>query len=173
MGDAINVFLFPDLSPSESPKVALLARSWYAILGGGSLTSFEETSLLLAKQQVYPVTIWEAAEKQLEALGVLCHVFLEDAAVHPVTYEVCNLIEETTYIGAILREQTQRHPAIPITVLCLLQMDFNKIFCQGFERHQRVRWPDFERLKLYLDTGNFRPESIALPGAFTPQAPVA
>ena len=36
-----------------------------------------------------------------------------------------------------------------------------------------VHWTDFERLRRELATGNFRPEHIALPGAFTPQAPAA
>ena len=61
MGDAINVLLFPDLSPSAGTEEALLARGWDAILRGGSLISFVDTSLLLAKQRVEPVKIWEAA----------------------------------------------------------------------------------------------------------------
>ena len=61
VGDAINVFLFPDLSPSARSKVELLAKRWDAILGSGALTSFADTSLLLAKQRVKPVTGWEAA----------------------------------------------------------------------------------------------------------------
>ena len=92
VGDAINVFLFPDLYPLASSEAALLARRWDSILGGRSLTSFLETSLLLVRQRVEPVTRLETAEKQLEAWGVFCHVFLGDAAVHPTTYKVCNLV---------------------------------------------------------------------------------
>ena len=103
VGDAINVFLFPDLSPSAGSEAALLARKWDAILGGDALTSFADTSLLLAKQRVKPVTSWEAAEKQLEAWGVFCHVFLGDTAFHPATYKVCTLVEETAYAGVRLR----------------------------------------------------------------------
>ena len=58
--DAINVFLFPDLSPSASSEAALLTRMWYAILGGGALTSFVDTSLLIANQRLDSVTRWEA-----------------------------------------------------------------------------------------------------------------
>ena len=60
-----------------------MAKRWDSILGGGALASFADTSLLLGKQRVEPVTSWEAAEKQIEAWGVFCHVFLGYADVHP------------------------------------------------------------------------------------------
>ena len=96
MVDATNVFLFPELFPSEGSEAALLARRWESIRGGGTITSFVDTSLLLEKQRVKLVTSWEAAEKQLESWGVFCHIFLGAASVQPVTYEVCTLAEETT-----------------------------------------------------------------------------
>ena len=37
VGDDLNIILFPDLSPSAGPEVALLTRKWDAILGGGGL----------------------------------------------------------------------------------------------------------------------------------------
>ena len=61
LGDAINIFLFPDLSLIASSKAELPARRWDNILGGSSLTSFSDTILLLAKQKVKPVTSREAA----------------------------------------------------------------------------------------------------------------
>ena len=67
--NAINVFPFPDLSPSVGSEAALLARRCHAILGGGALTSFADTSLLLTNKLVEPFTSWEEAEKQLEAWG--------------------------------------------------------------------------------------------------------
>ena len=38
MGDAHDIFFFPDLSPLTGSEVALLTRKWDAILGGGILT---------------------------------------------------------------------------------------------------------------------------------------
>ena len=93
---------------------------WDAILGGGTLTSFTDTSLMLAKQQVEPVTIWEAAEKHLEAWGFFFRVFLGNAAVHPATYKVCTLVKETAYVGVRFRTQNQIQPALPVALLHLL-----------------------------------------------------
>ena len=93
VGDAINIFIFPDLSPSASSEAVILARRWYVILDGGALTSFADTSLLLDKQQVEPFTSWEAADKQIEAWGVLCHALLGSADVHHATYKVFNLVK--------------------------------------------------------------------------------
>ena len=36
VGDALNIFLFPDISLSDGLEAALLTRKWDAILGGGS-----------------------------------------------------------------------------------------------------------------------------------------
>ena len=54
VGDALNILLFPDLFPLEGSEAALLTRKWDAILGGGTLTFFEETSFLMVKQKVAP-----------------------------------------------------------------------------------------------------------------------
>ena len=102
VGDDINIFLFLDMSPLASSEAALLARRWDDILVRGALTSFADTSLLLVKQWVEPVTSWEAAEKQLEAWGVFYHVFLGDVSIHPATYDIYTLVEETAYAGARL-----------------------------------------------------------------------
>ena len=47
--DTINIFLFPDLSPSAGLEAAFLTQKWDAILGGRTLTSFTDTSLLVGK----------------------------------------------------------------------------------------------------------------------------
>ena len=124
----------------------------------------------MVKQRVDLVTSWEATEKKFEAWGVFYHVFLGDAAVHPATYEVCRLIEETAYIRARLQSQTQRQPTFSVALLRLLQTEFNESFHQALERRQRVRWPDFERLRRDFITGNFRPESINLQGLSNPNS---
>ena len=47
--DTLNIFLFPDLSPSAGSEAALLMRKWDAILGGRTLTYFADTSLLMGE----------------------------------------------------------------------------------------------------------------------------
>ena len=78
---------------------------------------------------------------------MFCHVFLGGAAVHPATYKVCTLIEDTNHVGAILLAHTQRQPALTVALLCLLQTEFNGSFCQVLERQKQVCWPCFERLR--------------------------
>ena len=58
VGGALNIFLFPNLSPSEELEAALLTRKWEAILGGVTLTSFVETSILMGNQKVSPIAGW-------------------------------------------------------------------------------------------------------------------
>ena len=60
--DTINRFLFPDLSPLAGLEAAFLTRKWDAILGGGNLNSFKDTSLLMGKQKVAPIAGWEGSQ---------------------------------------------------------------------------------------------------------------
>ena len=93
VGDALNILLFLDLSPSAGSKAALLTRKWDAILGGGTLNYFVESSLLMGEQKVAPIMGWDEALSQLEAWEVSCTVFLGDDRVHPATYEMLLLLE--------------------------------------------------------------------------------
>ena len=58
LGDALNILLFPDLSPLTGLEAALLTQKWDAIFGGGTLTYFSDTSLLMGKQKVATITGW-------------------------------------------------------------------------------------------------------------------
>ena len=70
VGDALNIFIFPDLSSLAGSEVALLTQKWDAILGGVTLTSFVETSMLTGKKKVAPIAGWDEASSQLEAWEV-------------------------------------------------------------------------------------------------------
>ena len=52
---------------------------------------------------------------------MFCHVFLGDTDVHLTTYEVRSLLEETAYVRARLRVQTQRHPTFSVAILHLFK----------------------------------------------------
>ena len=84
VGDALNIFLFPDLSPFSGLEAALLTRKWDDILGGRNFTYFTDTSLIMGKQKVAPIAGWDQAASQLEAWTVFCTVFLGDDGLHPV-----------------------------------------------------------------------------------------
>ena len=56
VGDAVNVFLFPDQSPSASLESAMLTQHWDKILGEGALKYFTDTSILMDWQKVDPIT---------------------------------------------------------------------------------------------------------------------
>ena len=58
VGDALNILLFPDLSPLAGSEATLLTQKWDAILGGGTLNSFADTSLLMGKQKVATIVGW-------------------------------------------------------------------------------------------------------------------
>ena len=49
VGDAVNVFLFPDLYSAAGSEAALLTKWWDTVFGGGTLTSFSDSSLLLGR----------------------------------------------------------------------------------------------------------------------------
>ena len=93
VGDALNILLFPDFSPSSGSEAALLTRKWDAILEGGTLTSFADTSLLIGKKKVTPTTGWDKAVSQLETWDVFYSVFLGDDWVQPATYKIFLLLE--------------------------------------------------------------------------------
>ena len=90
--DALNIFLFPDLSLSSGSESALLTRNWDVILGGRTLNSFVNTSLLMGKQKVAPIVCWDNAS-QMNSRAMFCIVFLGDEAKHPATYYMFLLIE--------------------------------------------------------------------------------
>ena len=143
-------------------------RKWDVTLGGGTLTSFTDTILLIGEQKVSPITGWDKAASQLETWAVFCTVFLGDDSVHPVTFKMFLFLEETSGVIPRLRAQAHQQPTFPTSLLCLIHQEFNKSFRKALERRQRVRWPNFNILSRDLATGNFHPELVALPGWLAP-----
>ena len=138
VGDMLNISLFTDLSPSEGSEAALLTRKWHEILGGGTLTSFTNKSLLVGKKKVASISVWDEAEVHLEAWAVFCILFLGDNGVNPTTYEMFLLLEETSGVIPRLQEKYFQQHTFPIALLCLIQKYFNQSFLQTLERRKRV-----------------------------------
>ena len=55
-GGRAQHFLVPQPIPLRGSEAALLKRNWGTILGGGTLTSFADTSMLMGKKKVAPIT---------------------------------------------------------------------------------------------------------------------
>ena len=111
-------------------EVALLTLEWFAILGGGTLTSFADMSLLMGKQKIDPITGWDEASSQLEAWTVFCMLFLGDDGVHPVTYKMFLLLEDTSGVSPRMRDQAPHQPTFPNDLLRLIHQEFNESFLQ-------------------------------------------
>ena len=65
VGDAVNAVLFPYLSPVADFEAALLTRRWESVFSGGTLTSFDKTSLLLGRQKFTPMDSWYKVDPQI------------------------------------------------------------------------------------------------------------
>ena len=103
------------------------------------MTSFAETSMLMGKQKVAPIAVWDKAESQIEACAMFLSLFLGDDGVHPATYDIFLLLEERSRVSPRLQVQTRKQPNLPSTLLCLIHQDFNESFLQALERRQQVR----------------------------------
>ena len=88
VGYALNYFLFPEISLSSGSEASLLTRRWDSFLVYDTFTSFADMGSLLGLQKVVPVSIWDAASKQLELWTGFCAIFLGDASNHPSTQEM-------------------------------------------------------------------------------------
>ena len=99
----------------------------------------------MGNQKVVPIAGWDEAASQIEAWAVFCTVFLGDDRVHPDTYDMFLLLEETTGVSLRLRAQARQKPTFPAAILCLIQQKFNKSLRQALR--QRVRWPNFDSLR--------------------------
>ena len=85
LGDAVKIFLIPDLSPSSGSDTVLVTRWWEAILVGRTLKYFVDTIFLLEWNKVAPLSTWDKEVYQLESCSVFCAVFIIDVTDHPVT----------------------------------------------------------------------------------------
>ena len=74
---------------------------------------------------------------------MFCTVFLGNDGVHPATYDMLLLLEETSRVSPRLRTQARHKPTFPAALLFLIQQEFNASFQQAMGRRQRVWRPNF------------------------------
>ena len=70
---------------------------------------------------------------------MFCMVFLGDDRVHPTTYEMFLLLEETSMVSSRLQAQARQQPTFRTALLCFIQQEFNKSFRQAVERRHWVK----------------------------------
>ena len=95
--------------------------------------------MMMGKHKVSPIVGWDEVESQIEAWAMFCTLFLGYNGVHPATYNMLLLLEETSGVSPRLQEQARQQPTFPVDLLCLIQQEFKESFCQALERQQRVR----------------------------------
>ena len=95
-------------------EAVFLTRKWETILGVGTLTYLEYIIFLMGDQKVAPMAGWDEVESQLEAWAVFCTLFLGDDGVHPATYYIFLLMEETSRVSLRLWEQARQKTTSPL-----------------------------------------------------------
>ena len=60
---------------------------------------------------------------------------------------------------------------MPAALVRIIQTEFNESFRNVFTSHLPVRWPHLTLLIRTLTTGNFRPDTVTMPGAFQHTVP--
>ena len=58
-------------------------------------------------------------------------LFLGDDGVHPATYEILLLLEETSMVSLRLRRKSLQQPTFPADLPRLIHQDFNESFRQA------------------------------------------
>ena len=103
LSDTVNIFMFPDLSLETVKEAALVAWQWDTALDSNMLTSYTNTAVLMIKQQISPIVIWEGAAKTLEQWLMLLDVILGPPELHPAIHELIVLVEAADEVSARLR----------------------------------------------------------------------
>ena len=93
----------------------------------------------MGKQKVATIVCWDEAEFQLEDWALFCPLFLGDNGVHPATYNMFLLLEETSMVSSRLQAQARQQPTFPTALLRFIQQEFNKNFRQALERRHWVK----------------------------------
>ena len=74
----------------------------------------------MEKQKVAPIAGLDESVSQPKACDVFCMLFLGDDGVHPATYEMFLLLEETSRVILRLRAQACQQLTFPTALLRLI-----------------------------------------------------
>ena len=115
-------------------EAIILSRKQDAILWGGTLASFTDTSLLLARKKVSFVTVWDKTVSQLKVWAVICTVFLGNVNRQPATFDMATLIKEKDIVCPCIQSHAHFQTDSSDALLRLIHTEFNRIFHQALER---------------------------------------
>ena len=110
VSDAVNIFMFLDLSPETGTESALVAWRWDTALDSNTLTSYDNTVALMTKQRILRIVGLEGAAKMLKQWIVLCDFVLFPPELQPAVHKLSVLVEAEEEVSARLRVQAY-HPA--------------------------------------------------------------
>ena len=163
--------MFPDLSLSAGSKASMVTRTWDTALDSNTLTSYADVAALIKLQRIPSIVGWEAAAKMLEQWLVVVMALLGPQERHPEVFELATLLEASNKVNSCLRAQAVAQQDMPAALIRLIQTEFSKSFRQVFTSHLPVRWPHLTPLIRTLTKGQFRPDTITMPGGFCLNVP--
>ena len=88
VSDAVNIFMFLDLSLLAGTEAALVARHWDTESKSNTLMSYTNTALLMTKQRISPILVWEGSVKLLNQWLMLIDVIIGPPELHPAICEL-------------------------------------------------------------------------------------
>jgi len=148
----VNPFILPELEPEEGDNAAALARKWGAVLGLGNTLSFSDASRLFKQFQPNPFTHWETVVTCIDHWAVACHALL-GGDDHPGKKQLENLLGTTDPLRSQLRLAARHKPALAVSVVRELQLEYNESFRQSLHGAGPVMWPQLESITRQLTTG--------------------
>ena len=86
--DAVNIFMFLDLSLLAGTEAALVARHWDTESKSNTLMSYTNTALLMTKQRISPILVWEGSVKLLNQWLMLIDVIIGPPELHSAICEL-------------------------------------------------------------------------------------
>ena len=76
VSNALNIFMFLDISLEEGEEAAMVAWQWDTALYSNTIKLYTDTTALVTKQKISPIIGWEGAAKMLEQGLVLLNIII-------------------------------------------------------------------------------------------------
>ena len=111
------------------------------VLDISTLTTYSDTASLLQIKKVSPIIRWEAAVNILDQWEVFLKVIFGPGSSYPVVYELTIMVDASEEVNSRLMEQARYQLLMPVSLVRIIQNEFNKSFRRFFTSALPVRWP--------------------------------